>query len=73
MARRADPERIYQAQREGNKQRLMAGGLSPESAEAWIAAWEKKATDDDVVARGSGFWDSCWEWIAAERQTRRKP
>jgi hypothetical protein len=73
MSRRADPERIYHAQREGNKQRLMAGGLGPETAEAWIAAWEREAADDSVIARGSGVWDAGWEWIGAERQFRRNP
>jgi hypothetical protein len=74
MARRADPERIYAAQREGNRQRLMAGGaMSPETAEGWIAAWEKRAADEGVVARGHVFWDAGWEWIAAERRLRRRP
>jgi hypothetical protein len=46
--------------------------MSPELADAWIAASEARAAQDGLE-RGSAYWDAGWEWIAAQRQHRVRP
>jgi hypothetical protein len=51
MARHSDPERIYQAHREGTRQRLIrAQGELPDRAEALVAAWRPRGTQKAVLA-----------------------
>jgi hypothetical protein len=46
--------------------------VSPETADAWIAAWDAEAADDGLE-RGSAYWAAGWAWIAADRRERRDP
>jgi len=43
MARRADPERIFQARRAAVRNGLSDTGMSREDAERWCDAWEVEA------------------------------
>ena len=43
MARRADPERIFQARRDAIRNTLTGSGMSLETAERWCDAWEIEA------------------------------
>jgi hypothetical protein len=72
MSRRSTPERIDDARREATRNRLIGTGMTPETADAWIAAWATRATADGI-APGSAYWDAAWEWIDAERQRRVRP
>lgn len=73
MGRRADPARLHAARRAGTRRRLeLEGGLSPELAERWIAAWERVA-EITSPAHDGAFWDLGWGWIAEQRSARKVP
>jgi hypothetical protein len=72
MARRADPERIYQAGRMAIRNRLLSDGLSPESTEFWLTAWELEAATRQMATTGD-FWTVGDAWIAEQRAARRRP
>jgi hypothetical protein len=72
MARRPDPERIDQARRAANRNRLIGEGVTEETADAWIAAWEAQAAQDGLE-RGSAYWQAGVEWIAEQRRSRMRP
>jgi hypothetical protein len=46
--------------------------MSPETAVAWIAAWEAKAAEVDLE-RASAYWQAGWDWIAEQRTRRVRP
>jgi hypothetical protein len=58
MSRRSTPERIDAARHAAVRNSLVSDGLSSETADSWIAAWEAKAVQDDPRARRgvSGGW-----------------
>jgi hypothetical protein len=41
----------------------------PETADAWIAAWEAHATQDGLEL-GAAYWEAGWAWIAEQRGSR---
>ncbi len=61
MARRSDPERIFEAQRAGVLNRLTGTGMQPETADRWLDAWVLEATgrglprDGGLLAGGVGL------------------
>jgi hypothetical protein len=71
MSRRADPARIDAARHAATRQRLIGQGVTAETADAWIAAWEAQAARDGLE-RGA-YGDAGWDWIAAERERRPTP
>jgi hypothetical protein len=73
MSRRADPQRIYEAQRAGIRQRLIVQGVIPATADSWITAWEAETSGREDLGRGGRYWDAGWNWIAEEREKRAKP
>ena len=72
MSRRSTPERINEARRAATRARLIGERVAPETADAWISAWEAQAARDGVE-RGAAYWDASWEWIAEQRQSRVRP
>ena len=72
MSRRSTPENIAAAHRAGTRARLTGEGVSPERADAWIAAWEAQEPRD-VKLRDGDYWTAGWEWITTERRLRRIP
>ena len=66
------PERIDEARRAATRSRLIGEGVTEETADAWIAAWEAKAAEDGLE-RGSAYWEAGWDWIAEQRQHRMRP
>jgi len=44
--------------------------MQPETADRWLDAWVLKATGRGLHRDGA-YWDAAWEWITAERATRR--
>jgi hypothetical protein len=72
MSRRADPERIYEARRTANRNRLIRECVTESTADAWIAAWEDEAARRGLK-RGQAFWQVGWAWIRAERQRQARP
>ena len=72
MSRRSTPERIDQAHRAATRARLIGERVAPETADAWIAAWEATAAEDGLE-RGSAYWEAGWAWIAAQRERRAIP
>ena len=72
MARRPSPERLDAAWRAATRNRLTGERVSPETANAWIAAWEAQAAVDGLE-RGSGYWETGWAWMAEQRQSRTRP
>jgi hypothetical protein len=57
MSRRSTPERIDEARRAATRNRLIGERVSPETADAWIAAWEAQAAQDGRE-RGAAYWGS---------------
>ena len=43
MSRRSTPERIDEVRRAATRSRLVGEGVTEETADAWIAAWERQA------------------------------
>jgi hypothetical protein len=72
MSRRSTRERIDEARRAGTRARLIGERVSPETADAWIAAWEAQAAEDGLQ-RGSAYWEAGWAWIAEQRRSRVRP
>jgi hypothetical protein len=70
VARRADPERILQARRAAIRNTLTGSGMSLETAERWLDAWELEATGRELP-RDADYWTTGAAWIAAERAARR--
>jgi hypothetical protein len=48
MSRRSTPERIDEARHAATRNRLIGDGATPETADAWIAAWAEQAARDGV-------------------------
>jgi len=72
MARRRDPARIDDAQREGTRQRLLGTGMLPQRVDELLAAWEV-APASQGLPRDGRYWDAAFDWIAAQRRLRRAP
>jgi hypothetical protein len=70
VASRGDSERIFAAQREGVRQRPMGTGMQPETADRWLDAWTLEAAGRGLPRDGR-YWQTGWDWIAAERAARR--
>ena len=71
-ARRADPERIFQARRDAIRNRLIGTGLEEARADAWIAAWEAQAALDGLPRDGV-YWETGWRWVTQQREQRARP
>lgn len=72
MARRADPERIFQARRAAIRNSLTGSGMSLDTAERWCDAWELEAAGRGLP-RNADYWQEGARWIAAERAGSRQP
>jgi hypothetical protein len=70
MGRRADPARIFEAQRSGVRARLTGAGKDPTTADRWLDAWSIEAATRDLPKDGT-FWDAAWDLVMAERAARR--
>ena len=70
MSRRADPERILEAQRAGVRGRVIGTGMQPETAERRLDARVLEATGGGLPKDGA-YWQPGWDWIAEERAARR--
>ena len=70
MARRADPERIFQARRDAIRNTLNGSGMSLETAERWCDAWEIEAVGRGLPKDGV-YWQTGWDWIVEERAAHR--
>jgi hypothetical protein len=67
MARRADPERIYQARRAAVFSKLTGSRAIDElEAEHRIAAWEREAERQGLDRLTAAFWEAGDRWIAAQ-------
>jgi hypothetical protein len=72
VSRRSTPERIDEARRAATRSRLIGERVSPDTADAWIAAWEAQAAEDGLE-RSAAYWDAGWDWIAAQLDRRARP
>jgi hypothetical protein len=71
MARRGDPELIYQAQRTGIFRRLVdAERVNELEAEHLITRWEREAALVGSERGSPRYWDHGWRWIAEQRSLR---
>jgi hypothetical protein len=71
MSRRADPIRVYGAQRAGMLRRLVeAFAFTEARAEAAISAWEREAERCGVGRLEAGYWTTAEVWILERRRTR---
>ena len=70
MARRADPERIFEARRATIRYGLMDIGMDEATADRWCDAWILEATGRGLP-RDNAYWQAGKEWIATERAARR--
>ena len=68
VSRRADPLRVYAAQRVGMLSRLVeAFGFSEDRAEQLIRAWEREAERSGVRPLDGGFWTTGELWMLERR------
>jgi len=72
MSRRSTPERIDEARRAATRNRLMGEGVTPATADAWLAAWAEQAARDGLERDGA-YWTAGWDWIADQRTRRVRP
>jgi hypothetical protein len=72
MARRADPERIFQARRAAVRNGLTDYGVALDEAERWCTAWEVEAAILQLP-RDREYWTVGSAWIAEQRAMRRQP
>lgn len=70
MARRSDPERVFQARRDAIRNTLTGSRMPLETAERWCDAWEIEAAGRELP-RDANYWQEGAAWIAAERAARR--
>ena len=70
MARRSDPERIFQAWRAAVRYSLMDTGMDEATANRWCDAGELEAAGRQLPKDGA-YWTIGEEWIATERAARR--
>jgi hypothetical protein len=73
VSRRADPERIYQANRIAIRNGLTDYGVSLELAERWCDAWEAEAASRNIERLTRDYWTFGSAWIREQRQARREP
>ena len=71
MSRRANPARIFEAQKAGVRNRLIGNGMQPETADRWLDAWVLEASGRQLAKDGR-YWQAGWDWIAEERAARRR-
>ena len=72
MARRAEPARIEQARHDATRNRLIGSGVTEETADLWLAAWDAQAARDGVKHDAHDF-NAAWTWIADHRRERVRP
>lgn len=72
MARRADPERIFQARRAAVRNGLTDYGMSVEDEERWCDAWEIESASRQLPRGDRDYWQVGSAWIAEERAARRR-
>ena len=70
MAQRANPERIYEAKREGARRRLMGEGIPTAWVDAWFERWEAQHNGD---RHASDYWLRAHDWIAVEYGSGHRP
>ncbi len=71
MARRLDPERLYQARRAAHFSRLTSMRTIDElDAEHWLSRWERHAEQIGLDRLEAGFWTAGEVWILEQRSAR---
>ena len=70
MSRRSNPERLDEARRAGVRNRPIGEGMPEDVVDIWLAAWVVEAEDRD---HDSDYWRAGYEWVTAERGSRRRP
>ena len=73
MATRADPEHIFTARRMAVRNALASEGMSVETAEAWLDAWQDEGARLELDRMGSEYWTLGLAWVHEQRRTRRLP
>jgi hypothetical protein len=68
--RKPSPEAIFLARRFAHRNRLEGAGMSAETAESWLTAWEGEARRRGLDTREAAFWDPAEDWIAEQRRGR---
>jgi hypothetical protein len=72
MSRQSTPERIDEARRAATRARLIGERVTPETADAWIAAWDAQAAQDGMTP-SAAYWEAGWTWIGEQRRARVRP
>jgi hypothetical protein len=68
MTRRADPVRLYEAQRAGMIRRLVeAFGYTDQRAEVLVRGWEREAERCGVRPLEAGYWTTGETWMLEQR------
>jgi hypothetical protein len=64
VSRRADPVRVYLAQRAGFERRLVeAFGLTEDRARELLTAWETEASRRGVLPLDDRYWPDAEVWV----------
>jgi hypothetical protein len=68
MTRRADPVRVYLAQRAGFERRLVeAFGLTEDRARELLTAWESEASRRALLPLDDRYWPDAEVWVLERR------
>jgi truncated hemoglobin YjbI len=62
--RKPSSEGLYLARRIAHRNRLEGAGLSAETADRWLTAWEAEARERGLDPRSGDFWTDAEGWIA---------
>ena len=73
MARRADPERIFTARRMAVRNTLASEGMSVDTAEAWLIAWQGEGARLELDRMGSEYWTLGLAWVHEQPMRRKLP
>jgi hypothetical protein len=66
---RPDPERIDEAKRAGNRNRLTGEGIPEALVDAWLAAW---VAANPRQAGDHEYWRRAQDWISSEHAAGRR-
>ena len=73
MARRADPERIFQARKAATIERLIGDGIPRAMVDAWIESYEGGDADMHRSRADPNFWDNAYNYARGEYDRGHQP
>ena len=72
VTRRADPDRLHTARKIATRDRLIDGGFSEQTAQAWVDAWEREADGRGLDRQSPDYWKGAAAWILERKAGKRR-